>query len=176
MRIVGLTFLCAMCSFDSVQAQKEYFVQVDKYVSRIDSCYRGSISQHGSVIPDTVAMMRSEGYLNSENRAGGFSQAVYHNPINNTIYKIVFSDNLKGNLNRSYYFKGDHLIYANLEVVDEKSKIIYCQRQYFLNDVLLKIVKQPVKPRHASKYMRGLETESLTIAKNLLLDSKQSLR
>ena len=175
MRIVGLTFFCALCSFNSVQAQKEYFVQVDKYVSRIDSCYKGSISQY-KMIPDTVAVMLSEGYLNSGNSAGGFSQAVYHNSINKTIYKIVFSDNLNGNLNRSYYFRNDHLIYANLEVVDNQSKTIYYQHQYFLNDVLLKILGQPSKSRHASKQMRGYETKSMTIAKKLLSDSKQMLR
>jgi len=174
MRIIRLVFLWLLCWHNFVQAQSSSIVVIDKYVSRIDSNYRVSISKHGSVIPDTISVMLAEGYITSESKTGGFSQATYHNSSNNLIYKIVFSDNLHGNINRSYYFNNEQLIYVKLELVDERSKSMYSLRQYFLNDILIKTDKKCIKVSGA-KFVRAHAVNSLAAAKELLMDSKKNL-
>ena len=171
--IFGFLWLLCSCSF--VQAQDNYLVQVDKYVSRIDSNYRAGISNHGNIILDTIDVMIAEGYLNSGNKAGGFSQATYHNALSNSVYKIVFSDNLHGNLDRSYYFNNEQLIYVSLELLDKRSELLYSLHQYFLNGSLLKTIKKSVKKRHV-KFLLAYAANSLAEAEKLLMDSRKNLR
>ena len=174
MRIISLGFLWLFCWHNSVQAQSSSIVVIDKYVSRIDSNYRVSLSNFGSIISDTIAVLLAEGYIKSGIKTGGFSQATYFNPSSNVIYKIEFSDNLHGNINRSYYFNKEQLIYVKLELIDKRSELMYSLRQYFLNNILIETDKKYIKGSGA-KFVRAHAINSLDAAKELLMDSKTSL-
>ena len=174
LKILGLTFTCVLFSITSSRAQEKYLTQVDKYVELIDANHWGVNYQHIGSTTDTLDFLLAEGYLNSGNRAGGFSQSTYHNAVSKVVYKIVFSDNLNGNLNRSYYFKDEHLIFANLELLDATSKLIRYSHQYFLDGALIKSVKHSFK-LYSGKSMRGYDSNSLAEAERLLVESKKDL-
>ena len=147
---------------------------IDKYVSRIDSNYRVSLSNFVSIISDTIAVLLAEGYIKCGIKTGGFTQATYFNPSNDVIYKIVVSDNLYGNINRFYYFNNEKLIYVKLELIDKRSELMCSLRQYFLNNILIKTDKKYIKGS-GTKFVRAHVVNSLNAAKELLMDSKTSL-
>ncbi len=78
-------------------------------------------------------------YISARNLEGPFSSLTTSGENGRNVYKIETEDNLAVWRNRKYYYKGNRLVFARIELKDNGKTpvLIYARKEYYRNDSII---------------------------------------
>jgi hypothetical protein len=122
--------------------------QTKKYVTYLDSINNlNHLQEKGFVTTIADGIIKTDGEI-----VGGFSIYTLSNYKADTAFRIEYHDNLNININKTYYFKFNKLIFAKLELQDGRAnmKSIYLKEEFYNNDNIVWTTTK--KEKSAGKY------------------------
>lgn len=144
------TIYLTICSSNFLFAQVDTSLihETNFYVKFIDSISSGNsleIIGFKTLIEDGVIQRDSE-------TVGGYGMYTLTNSKNDTVFRIEYSSGLSINVNKTYYYKFNKLIFARLQLISSKKGIgrIYDKTEYYSEGKIVKTAIQ--KERKANNY------------------------
>ena len=139
-----------ICSCNSVFAQVETpsISETRNYVKYLDSINKlDHVQDNGFMTSVADGIIKTDGEV-----VGGFGIYTLSNSKGDTAFRIEYHDNLNINIYKTYYFKFDKLIYATLELQDEKEnmKSVYWKEEVYNNNNIVWTITN--KDNSAEKY------------------------
>jgi hypothetical protein len=135
----------------------------DKQMTIVKSIAEGQISQETLTTQITghhnkIDTIRNKIY-------GGWSKSIYQNTKGDTVYKIVYHDNLQKNFYFIFYYEGNLLLLSKLEYQENGiGQTFYKKEEYYLNGQIIYSFETQGKIEEVYKsradvnlYLKGIE-------------------
>jgi hypothetical protein len=113
--VVTLLISATICF---AQENTDYVRKIERYSLSIDTISKENYINNKP--SKKVLTIHQEGQISDKKRRlrGGFSEYITYENNSDTIFKIRIHDNLQKNLYKQYYYKGNELVMAKVELQD----------------------------------------------------------
>ncbi len=157
-----ITFISTI--FISTFASNSLFAQVDTItISKIDAYtkYIDSLSANDER-QNFVIQHKAEGRISEETvstsivghsnkidttrktKNGGFGKYTIHNVKGDTVYKILYHDNIDKNFYESFYYKDNNLVYSKIDYQENGiGQTFYYREEYYKDNKILFVNESP---------------------------------
>lgn len=104
---------------------------------------------------------------------GGFGRYTIQNKTGDTVYKILYHDNIDKNFYETYYYKNNKLVYAKIDFQEDGiGQTFYYREEYYQDDKMIASSEsqKPIDEPYRQRVSFELQKKGLTYLKKFISD------